>query len=162
VSLRYFNAAGATETLGEDHRPETHLIPVVLRAAAGKLATLDIYGTDYPTADGTCVRDYVHVSDLAEAHSLALEHTRHGSAVYNLGNGQGFSNGEVVEIARRVTGRPIPVREAPRREGDPASLVASATKAREELGWSPRFPELGEIIATAWRWHQAHPNGYER
>ena len=162
VSLRYFNAAGATEMLGEDHRPETHLIPVVLRAAAGKLATLDIYGTDYPTRDGTCVRDYVHVSDLAEAHTLALERTRHGSAVYNLGNGQGFSNGEVVEIARRVTGRPIPVREAPRREGDPASLVASATKAREELGWAPRFPDLGEIIATAWRWHQAHPNGYEQ
>lgn len=161
VSLRYFNAAGATETLGEDHRPETHLIPVVLRAAASKLATLDIFGTDYPTRDGTCVRDYVHVSDLAEAHSLALEHTRHGSAIYNLGTGTGFSNGEVVEIARRVTGRPIPVREAPRREGDPASLVASATKAREELGWAPRFLDLGEIIATAWRWHQEHPNGYE-
>ena len=161
VSLRYFNAAGATEMLGEDHRPETHLIPVVLRAAAGKLASLDIYGTDYPTPDGTCVRDYVHVSDLAEAHTLALERTRKGSAIYNLGNGLGFSNGEVVEIARRVTGREIPVREAPRREGDPASLVASAGKAREELGWQPRYPKLEEIIATAWRWHQAHPNGYE-
>jgi len=161
VSLRYFNAAGATEVLGEDHRPETHLIPVVLEVAAGKMLSLELYGTDYPTPDGTCIRDYVHVSDLAQAHSLALERTRKGSAVYNVGNGQGFSNGEVIETARRVTGHPIPVREAPRREGDPAVLVASATKVKEELGWEPRFPDLESIIESAWRWHQAHPTGYE-
>jgi len=161
ISLRYFNAAGATEILGEDHRPETHLIPVVLEVAAGKLPALDLYGTDYPTPDGTCIRDYVHVSDLAQAHSSALERTRKGSAVYNVGNGQGFSNGEVVETARRITGHPIPVREAPRREGDPALLVASATKVKEELGWEPRFADLESIIETAWHWHRAHPNGYE-
>ena len=161
VSLRYFNAAGATDVLGEDHRPETHLIPVVLEVAAGKLPAIEIYGADYPTPDGTCIRDYVHVSDLAQAHSLALERTRKGSAVYNVGNGQGFSNGEVVETARRVTGHPIPVREAPRREGDPAVLVASATKVKEELGWEPRFPDLESIIESAWRWHKARPNGYE-
>jgi UDP-glucose 4-epimerase len=161
VSLRYFNAAGATEALGEDHRPETHLIPVVLEVAAGKLPVLELYGTDYPTPDGTCIRDYVHVSDLAQAHSLALERTRKGSAVYNVGNGQGFSNGEVIETARRVTGHPIPVREAPRREGDAAVLVASATKVKQELGWEPRFPDLERIVESAWRWHQAHPTGYE-
>lgn len=161
VSLRYFNAAGATEILGEDHRPETHLIPVVLEVAAGKLPALELYGTDYSTPDGTCIRDYVHVSDLAQAHSLALERAKKGSAVYNVGNGQGFSNGEVIETARRVTGRPIPVREAPRREGDPAVLVASAAKVKKELGWEPRFADLERIIETAWRWHQAHPNGYE-
>ena len=161
VSLRYFNAAGATEVLGEDHRPETHLIPVVLEVAAGKMLSLELYGTDYPTPDGTCIRDYVHVSDLAQAHSLALERTRKGSAVYNVGNGQGFSNGEVIETARRVTGHPIPVREAPRREGDAAVLVASATKVKQELGWEPRFPDLERIVESAWRWHQAHPTGYE-
>jgi UDP-glucose 4-epimerase len=161
VSLRYFNAAGATQSLGEDHRPETHLIPVVLEAAAGKLPSVELYGSDYPTPDGTCVRDYVHVSDLAQAHSLALERTLKGSAVYNVGNGQGFSNGEVVETARRVTGRPIPVRNAPRREGDPAVLVASSAKIRAEIGWEPRFPDLEPIIDSAWLWHQAHPNGYE-
>jgi UDP-glucose 4-epimerase len=161
VSLRYFNAAGATETLGEDHRPETHLIPVVLEVAAGKSPALELFGTDYPTPDGTCIRDYVHVSDLAQAHSLALERAKEGSAVYNVGNGQGFSNGEVIETARRVTGRPIFVREAPRREGDPAALVASAARVKQELGWEPRFPELERIIESAWRWHQAHPNGYE-
>ncbi|HUS83151.1 MAG TPA: UDP-glucose 4-epimerase GalE [Dehalococcoidia bacterium] len=161
VSLRYFNAAGATEALGEDHRPETHLIPVVLEVAAGKLPALELYGNDYPTPDGTCIRDYVHVSDLAQAHSLALERTRRGSAVYNVGNGQGFSNGEVVETARRITGHPIPVREAPRREGDPAVLVASAAKVKDEMRWEPAFPDLERIIQSAWRWHQAHPNGYE-
>jgi len=161
VSLRYFNAAGATETLGEDHRPETHLIPVVLEVAADKSPALELYGTDYPTPDGTCIRDYVHVSDLAQAHSLALERAKKGSAVYNVGNGQGFSNGEVIETARRVTRHPIPVREAPRREGDPAVLVASAAKVKQELGWEPRFPDLEQIIETAWRWHQAHPNGYK-
>ncbi len=161
VSLRYFNAAGATERLGEDHRPETHLIPVVLEVAAGKLPAIDLYGTDYPTPDGTCIRDYVHVSDLAQAHSLALERAKKGSAVYNVGNGQGFSNGQVIETARLVTGREIPVREAPRREGDPAVLVASAAKVKAELGWEPRYPELERIIELAWRWHQSHPNGYE-
>jgi UDP-glucose 4-epimerase len=162
VSLRYFNAAGATQRLGEDHRPESHLIPVVLEAAAGRLPAIDLYGTDYPTPDGTCIRDYVHVSDLAQAHSLALERAKKGSAVYNVGNGQGFSNGNVIETARLVTGRQIPVRKAPRREGDPAVLVASAAKAKAELGWEPRYPELAAIIESAWRWHQAHPNGYER
>ena len=161
VSLRYFNAAGATGLLGEDHRPETHLIPVVLEVAAGKLPAIDIFGFDYPTPDGTCIRDYVHVSDLAQAHSLALERAKKGSAIFNVGNGQGFSNGEVVETARRVTGHPIPVRRVPRREGDPAVLVASASKVKEDLGWEPRFPDLESIIESAWRWHQAHPNGYE-
>jgi len=160
ASLRYFNAAGATERLGEDHRPETHLIPVVLEVALGKRQAIDIYGTDYPTPDGSCIRDYVHVSDLAQAHFQALERCEKGSAVYNLGVGQGFSNREVVETARRVTGHPIPAREAPRRPGDPATLVASAERARRELGWEPRFTDLGEIIESAWRWHQAHPNGY--
>jgi len=160
ASLRYFNAAGATERLGEDHRPETHLIPVVLEVALGKREAIDIYGTDYPTLDGSCIRDYVHVSDLAQAHFRALERCEQGSAIYNLGVGQGFSNREVVETARRVTGHPIPVREAPRRPGDPATLVASAERARLELGWEPRFNDLGEIIESAWRWHQAHPNGY--
>ena len=161
VSLRYFNAAGATEKLGEDHRPETHLIPLVLEVALGKRDALEIYGADYPTPDGTCIRDYVHVADLAQAHFLALERCREGSAAYNVGNGQGFSNREVVETARRVTGHPIPAREAPRRPGDPAALVAGADRARRELGWEPRFPGLEEIVDSAWRWHQAHPNGYE-
>jgi UDP-glucose 4-epimerase len=161
ASLRYFNAAGATERLGEDHRPETHLIPVVLEVALGKRQAIDIYGTDYPTPDGSCIRDYVHVSDLAQAHFQALERCEQGSAIYNLGVGQGFSNREVVETARRVTGHPIPAREAPRRPGDPATLVASAERARQQLGWEPRYTDLGEIIESAWRWHQAHPNGYE-
>lgn len=160
VSLRYFNAAGATERLGEDHRPETHLIPLVLQVPLGQREALDLYGTDYPTPDGTCIRDYVHVSDLAQAHFLALERCDAGSAVYNVGNGQGFSNREVVETAQRVTGRAIAVREAPRREGDPAVLVASSERARSELGWRPRFTDLAEIIESAWLWHQAHPNGY--
>jgi UDP-glucose 4-epimerase len=160
ASLRYFNAAGATERLGEDHRPETHLIPVVLEVALGKRQAIDIYGTDYPTPDGSCIRDYVHVSDLAQAHFRALERCEKGSAVYNLGVGQGFSNREVVETARRVTGHPLPAREAPRRPGDPATLVASAERARRDLGWEPRFTDLGEIIESAWRWHQAHPSGY--
>lgn len=160
VSLRYFNAAGATERLGEDHRPETHLIPLALQVALGQREALDLYGTDYPTPDGTCIRDYVHVSDLAQAHFLALERCDTGSAVYNVGNGQGFSNREVVETAQRVTGRAIPVREAPRREGDPAALVASSDRARSELGWQPRFTDLTEIIESAWLWHQAHTKGY--
>ena len=177
VSLRYFNAAGATETLGEDHRPETHLIPMVLRVALGRQPALDLYGTDYPTSDGTCIRDYVHVVDLARAHLLALARCddlrasakggsasgggqEGGSAVYNLGNGCGFSNRQVIEAARGVTGQPIPVRECPRRPGDPEALIASSEKARRELGWEPRFPRLEDMIESAWRWHQAHPEGY--
>ena len=170
VSLRYFNAAGATETLGEDHRPETHLIPVIIHVALGRWPTLDLYGTDYPTADGTCVRDYVHVVDLARAHLLALARCEDppasaggragGSAVYNLGTGLGFSNREVIEAARRVTGRPIPVRECPRRPGDPAALVAGNERARRELGWEPQFVRPEEMIESAWRWRQTHPEGY--
>jgi UDP-glucose 4-epimerase len=160
VSLRYFNAAGATEALGEDHRPETHLIPAVLQVALGRRPALDLYGTDYPTSDGTCIRDYVHVVDLARAHLLALARCEEKSAAYNLGNGRGFSNRQVVEAARRVTGCPIPVREAPRRPGDPESLIASSEKARRELGWEPQFLRLEDMIESAWRWHQAHPEGY--
>ena len=160
VSLRYFNAAGATEALGEDHRPETHLIPVILQVALGYRPALDLYGTDYPTPDGTCVRDYVHVVDLARAHLLALARCEEGSAIYNLGTGRGFSNRQVIEAARRVTGRPIPVRERSRRPGDAAATVASSERARRELGWKPRFPRLEDMIESAWRWHQAHPEGY--
>jgi UDP-glucose 4-epimerase len=160
VSLRYFNAAGAAEALGEDHRPETHLIPTVVQVALGRHPALDLFGTDYPTPDGTCVRDYVHVLDLARAHLLALARCDTGSAAYNLGNGRGFSNRQVIEAARRVTGAPIPVRERPRRPGDPVSLIASSEKARSELGWEPQFPRLEEMIESAWHWHQAHPEGY--
>lgn len=160
VSLRYFNAAGATEKRGEDHRPETHLIPNVLKVALGERDALPLFGTDYATPDGTCIRDYVHVADLASAHLLALEKTGQGSGVYNLGNGRGFSNLEVIETARRVTGRPVPVKEEPRRPGDPAVLVASSEKAARELGWRPRYADLETIVESAWRWHQAHPKGY--
>jgi UDP-glucose 4-epimerase len=167
VSLRYFNAAGATETLGEDHHPETHLIPIVLQTALGQRESLPLFGTDYPTPDGTCIRDYIHVTDLARAHVLALEHldekdsqTGDEVLVYNLGNGQGFSNLEVIETARRVTGKDIPVCHEPRREGDPPVLVASAEKAKRELDWRPQFTSLEEIVESAWRWHQAHPHGY--
>jgi UDP-glucose 4-epimerase len=160
VSLRYFNAAGATETLGEDHRPETHLIPTVLQVALGRHPALDLYGTDYPTPDGTCVRDYVHVVDLARAHLLALARCDEGSAVYNLGNGRGFSNRQVIEAARSVTGRPIPLQERPRRPGDPVTLIASSEKARRDLGWEPQLPRLEDMIESAWRWHQAYPEGY--
>jgi UDP-glucose 4-epimerase len=167
VSLRYFNAAGATDALGEDHRPETHLIPTVLQVALGRRPVLDLYGTDYPTADGTCIRDYVHVVDLARAHLLALARCEDlpvgqagGSAAYNLGNGRGFSNRQVIEAARRVTGHPIPVREAPRRPGDPEALIAGSEKARRELGWEPKFPGLEDMIQSAWHWHQTHPEGY--
>ena len=161
VSLRYFNAAGATETLGEDHRPETHLIPLILQVALGRRQALDLYGTDYPTPDGTCIRDYIHVEDLARAHLLALARCGKGSGIYNLGSGRGFSNREVIEAARKVTGRSIAVREAPRRPGDPAALVASNERARRELGWEPQVTRLEQIIESAWRWHQAHPRGYE-
>jgi UDP-glucose 4-epimerase len=161
VSLRYFNAAGATDERGEDHRPETHLIPTVLQVAQGQRPSLALYGRDYPTEDGTCVRDYIHVSDLAAAHLLALEMAEKASGVYNLGNGRGFSNRQVVETAREVTGSPIDVRQEERRPGDPASLVASHERAQRDLGWQPQIRELEEIIDSAWRWHLAHPDGYE-
>jgi UDP-glucose 4-epimerase len=160
VSLRYFNACGATELRGEDHRPESHLIPIVLQVPLGARDHVALYGQDYPTPDGTCVRDYVHVDDLASAHLLALDRTEEGSGAYNLGSGKGFSNREVVEAARRVTGDEIAVREAPRRPGDPAVLVASREKAEVELGWRLRYSDLDEIIDTAWRWHRTHPEGY--
>ncbi|MGQ9457593.1 MAG: UDP-glucose 4-epimerase GalE [Anaerolineae bacterium] len=160
ASLRYFNAAGCTPSLGEDHRPETHLIPILMQVALGKRSHLEIYGTDYPTRDGTCVRDYIHVVDLALAHILALEALDRGSRVYNLGNGQGFTVREVLETAREVTGRPIPAVEGPRRPGDPAVLVASAERIRQELGWQPRYPDLRDIVASAWEWHRTHPDGY--
>jgi len=160
ISLRYFNAAGATETRGEDHRPETHLIPIVLQAALGQRESVSLYGTDYETPDGTCIRDYVHVSDLAAAHVLALERLDERSGAYNLGNGNGFSNREVIEAARRVTGKSIAVNEEARRPGDPAALVASNEKAKRELGWQPAVTDIEAIIESAWRWHQAHPGGY--
>lgn len=160
VSLRYFNAAGATERLGEDHRPETHLIPNVLQVALGQRPAISLYGDDYSTRDGTCVRDYIHVSDLAAAHLLALDRTDTESAAYNVGSGLGFTNREVIEAARAVTGEPIPVHEEPRRPGDPAELVASQDKIRAELGWSLAHPDIEDIIETAWRWHREHPKGY--
>jgi UDP-glucose 4-epimerase len=161
ASLRYFNVAGASGPLGEDHDPETHLIPLVLRAAAGAMEHVKVFGTDYPTRDGTAVRDYIHVEDLARAHALALAATRPGRhRVYNLGTGHGFTVREVVETARRVTGREIPAVEEPRRAGDPAALVAAGDRIRDELGWEPE-KGLEEMIADAWAWHQAHPDGYE-
>lgn len=155
VALRYFNACGATETHGEDHDPETHLIPLVIFAALGRIPQISIFGDDYPTPDGTAIRDYIHVSDLADAHLLALEHLCSGgtSEFINLGNGSGYSVNEVVATARRVTGREIKAVAAPRRPGDPSKLVADAAKARELLGWIPRFPELETIIGSAWKWH---------
>jgi len=159
ISLRYFNAAGADESgkLGERHEPETHLIPLILKVAAGERAHINIFGTDYPTPDGTCIRDYIHVSDLAQAHLLALDAllTNKGSAIYNLGNSQGYSVREVIDIARKVTGHRIPVNESNPRPGDPAVLIADSAKMREELGWQPRFEDLETIIASAWRWHQS-------
>jgi UDP-glucose 4-epimerase len=164
ISLRYFNAAGADREgqIGEDHTPETHLIPIVLQTALGARAHLELYGTDYPTPDGTCVRDYIHVADLSQAHLLALKALAAGgdSAIYNLGNGQGYSNREVIETARKVTGKMIKVIDGPRRPGDPAVLVASAEKIKADLGWDPQYPDLEQIIATAWHWHKNHPNGY--
>jgi UDP-glucose 4-epimerase len=164
ASLRYFNAAGASGELGEDHHPETHLIPLVLQVAAGKRANVSIFGTDYATPDGTCIRDYIHVSDLASAHVLALEALGKQSEperlIYNLGNGRGFSVREVIETARRVTGHAIPAAEAPRRAGDPAILVASSERIKRELDWQPRFTELEAIIASAWEWRRSHPEGY--
>jgi UDP-glucose 4-epimerase len=166
ASLRYFNAAGASRPdKGEAHQPETHLIPRILQVALGRAQNVNIFGTDYPTPDGTCVRDYIHVSDLAYAHLLALhalEKPLENSSplIYNLGNGQGFSVREVVEVARKVTGHPIPVTESPRRAGDPAVLIASSEKIRHDLGWQPRSPDLKTIVESAWQWHRIHPDGY--
>jgi UDP-glucose 4-epimerase len=160
VSLRYFNACGATLQRGEDHRPETHLIPNVLQVALEQRPSISLFGTDYPTRDGTCIRDYIHVADLAVAHLLALDYTEKGNAAFNLGSGRGFTNREIIEAARAVTGHPIPLVEQPRRAGDPAELVASNAKAVTELGWRLEHTDLEAIIATAWAWHTAHPSGY--
>jgi UDP-glucose 4-epimerase len=166
--LRYFNAAGASRPdKGEAHHPETHLIPRILQVALGRGQHVQIFGTDYPTSDGTCVRDYIHVSDLGRAHLLALhklrdETEKSSPLIYNLGNGQGFSVRQAVEVAREVTGHPIPVVESPRREGDPAVLIASSEKIRRELGWVPKFTDLQSIVESAWQWHRAHPEGYPR
>lgn len=163
VALRYFNACGAAGNCGEHHDPETHLIPLILFAAQGKRESIAIFGDDYLTPDGTAIRDYIHVSDLSAAHLLALEYLRGGGAsqFVNLGNGGGYSVKEVIDAARRVTGRNIEAVTAPRRAGDPSRLVANAAKAREVLGWEPQFPEIEKIIESAWTWHEANPNGYE-
>lgn len=162
VSLRYFNAAGASEKCGEDHDPESHIIPIALQAAAGKRSHVEIYGDDYPTPDGTCLRDYIHVIDLARAHILALKASSE-SAIYNLGcGGDGYSVREVIETARQVTGKDIPVRMGPRRAGDPAVLIASSDKIKSELGWEPQYQDLRVIVDSAWRWMQSHPNGYSK
>jgi UDP-glucose 4-epimerase len=155
ASLRYFNVAGAIEGYGEAHEPESHLIPLVLDVALGRRKNIKIFGSDYPTHDGTCVRDYIHVSDLADAHLLALAALEtKDRVIYNIGNGHGFTVREVIDSVRRVTGRPIPVEECPRREGDPAVLVAGSEKIKHELGWKPRFVDLDSIVASAWEWHQ--------
>ena len=158
VFLRYFNACGATEKYGEDHEPETHLIPNVLKVALGQSPAVPVFGGDYPTPDGTCIRDYIHIADLARAHILALEKDVAGP--FNLGTGTGFSVQQVVETCRAVTGHPIPVAVSPRRPGDPACLVAGADKAKAVLGWNPRYPDLRTIVQHAWDWHRAHPRGY--
>src|SRR5213080_5601805 len=159
VSLRYFNAAGASEKFGEDHRCETHLIPNVLKVALGQKNHVEIFGTDYETPDGTCIRDYIHIIDLAHAHILALEAP--ASAFYNLGTGGGSSVREVIESCRKITGQPIPVLEKPRRPGDPPRLIASSEKIKRELGWRPQFQTLDAIVESAWKWHQKFPRGYE-
>ncbi|MCE5324453.1 UDP-glucose 4-epimerase GalE [bacterium] len=164
ISFRYFNASGADPSglIGEDHKPEHHIIPLVLEVASGKREQFNMFGTDWPTPDGTCIRDYVHVTDLAQAHVLGLDALRNGkqTTVYNLGNGSGYSNREVIATAEQVTGKKIKVVDAPRRPGDPAVLVASSKKIMAELGWSPKYPDLKTIIETAWNWHSSHPNGY--
>ncbi len=166
VSMRYFNACGADENgiIGEAHNPESHLIPIILQVPNGKRETISIYGTDYDTPDGTCIRDYIHVTDLAQAHILAVKYLYNGgkSDIFNLGNGVDYSVREVIETARKVTGRPIPVTETSRRAGDPARLVASSEKAKRILGWKPVHNCLEEIIASAWNWHKKHPNGYDK
>ena len=162
AALRYFNASGASPSgeRGEDHDPETHLIPLVLQVALGQREKIAIFGGDYPTRDGTCVRDYVHVTDLAQAHILALQALDDGSRIYNLGNGQGFTVQEVVETCREVTGHAIPTEIGSRRPGDPATLIASSAKIRRELGWELRYPDLRTIVEHAWAWHCTHPHGY--
>ncbi|NIQ38892.1 MAG: UDP-glucose 4-epimerase GalE [Proteobacteria bacterium] len=164
ITLRYFNAAGADEhgAIGEDHRQETHLIPIILKTALGQRVNVEIFGTDYPTADGTCIRDYIHVEDLANAHILALEALENGSrsATYNLGNGKGYSVQDVVNMARQITGKEIPVAPTRRRRGDPAVLVASSDRIKRDLGWHIQHPTLEKIIQTAWAWHSSHPEGY--
>lgn len=166
TTLRYFNAAGAhiNGKIGEDHSPETHLIPLILNVALGKRDEILIFGDNYDTKDGSCIRDYIHVSDLASAHSLALKRLMNGgeSRIYNLGNGTGFSVKEMIDIARKVTGHEIPAKVAPRRAGDPAILIASSEKAMKELNWKPKFNSVETIIETAWNWHKNHPNGYEK
>jgi UDP-glucose-4-epimerase GalE len=163
AALRYFNAAGASPdgTIGEDHDPETHLIPLVLKAVMGQIPHIEVFGTDYPTPDGTCIRDYIHVDDLAEAHLLALERLEPGKGLcYNLGTGRGYSVREVIQTAEAVTGKPVPVKEGLRRPGDPPVLVAASEKIQRELGWKPRYPELRPLLETAWNWHRTHPRGF--
>ena len=164
VSLRYFNACGAhvSGNIGEAHNPESHLIPLILQVPNGQREFISIFGNDYPTPDGTCIRDYIHVTDLADAHILAVDYLLKGgqSDIFNLGNGVGFSVREVIETARKVTGHPIPAKEVARRAGDPAQLIASSDKAKKVLGWNPQHDSLEEIISTAWNWHKNHPNGF--
>jgi UDP-glucose 4-epimerase len=162
ASLRYFNAAGAdaSGTIGEDHAPETHLIPLAIGAALGTRPPLTVFGTDYPTPDGTCIRDYVHVTDLADAHIRVLARLDRGSCRFNVGNGTGYSVKEVMESVERIGGLPVPHSLGPRRPGDPAVLVASSARLREETGWSPRFGALDDIVRSAWTWHAQHPNGF--
>jgi UDP-glucose 4-epimerase len=159
VAFRYFNAAGASKKYGEHHRIETHLIPNVLKVPLGQATHCEIYGTDYPTPDGTCIRDYIHIVDLAQAHILAMQPGKQG--FFNLGNGEGYSVREVIKMCERVSGKSIKAIEKPRRPGDPPRLVAAAEKAFNELGWKPQYPRLEDIVSTAWEWHKAHPNGYQ-
>ena len=161
AALRYFNASGALPGRGEAHRPESHLIPLILQVPLGQRESISIYGNDYPTQDGTCIRDYIHLADLVSAHLLALKALgEHDQLVYNIGNGNGYSVREVIETAREVTGYDIPAVETPRRPGDPARLVASSEKIRSELGWQPEYPDIKDIISSAWEWHESHPDGY--
>ena len=164
VSLRYFNVAGAREdgSIGEDHRCETHLVPIILQVPLGRRTHVTIYGDDYPTPDGTCIRDYVHISDLADAHLRALDHLRGGGegGIFNLGSGDGYSVRAIIEAACAATGYAIPVEVGPRRVGDPARLVADSARARKVLGWTPRVTNMEDIVATAWNWHRSHPDGY--
>ena len=166
VSLRYFNACGAHKSgqIGEAHNPESHLIPLILQVPNGKRPEISIFGDDYDTKDGTCIRDYIHVADLSQAHILAMEYLVKGgdNAIFNLGNGVGFTVNEVIETARKVTGHPIPAKVCPRRAGDPAQLIASSQKARDILGWKPQYDDLETIISSAWNWHKNHPNGFDK
>jgi len=165
AALRYFNAAGAAPdgTIGEDHDPETHLIPLVIQAALGRRPAIEVFGSDYPTPDGTCIRDYIHVDDLAEAHLLALEKLQDSQGLrYNLGIGRGYSVREVIRTVEEVSGKPVPVKEGPRRAGDPPALVASSEKIQRELGWRPKYTELRPIVETAWNWHRTHPRGFPK